>query len=315
VSIRNADPADLDTLMSLVAQLESELPPLPYPEDPKEFERAKVEKMVREGIALLGEDEGSAVAYALARFGDHGPTTVYVTDMWVERSHRGRGLGRDLLRRVAEQAAERGSTHVVLDVDSKNAAAITFYLRLGFEEGAKIMRIAVDDLTRENAADAGTSFGAVHVQTDNAQAVEATIGQYLPRLAAGVEGSVEGGRGWTSVRLSPFAPDLARKVGLELSERFGVTLVLAVEQDAVVRFVVHDRGRMVDEYLSVPDHYGKLPPGDALALRANPTVIGRLTGADPARVRAVARTGASVAELPPARELYEQLAAVLGVPA
>jgi hypothetical protein len=204
---------------------------------------------------------------------------------------------------------------VVLDVDSKNAAAITFYLRLGFEEGAKIMRIAVDDLTRENAADAGTSFGAVHVQTDNAQAVEATIGQYLPRLAAGVEGSVEGGRGWTSVRLSPFAPDLARKVGLELSERFGVTLVLAVEQDAVVRFVVHDRGRMVDEYLSVPDHYGKLPPGDALALRANPTVIGRLTGADPARVRAVARTGATVAELPPARELYEQLAAVLGVPA
>jgi ribosomal protein S18 acetylase RimI-like enzyme len=315
VSIRNADPADLDTLMSLVAQLESELPPLPYPEDPKEFERAKVEKMVREGIALLVEDEGSAVAYALARFGDHGPTTVYVTDMWVERSHRGRGLGRDLLRRVAEQAAERGSTQVVLDVDSKNAAAITFYLRLGFEEGAKIMRIAVDDLTRENAADAGTSFGAVHVQTDNAQAVEATIGQYLPRLAAGVEGSVEGGRGWTSVRLSPFAPDLARKVGLELSERFGVTLVLAVEQDAVVRFVVHDRGRMVDEYLSVPDHYGKLPPGDALALRANPTVIGRLTGADPARVRAVARTGASVAELPPARELYEQLAAVLGVPA
>jgi ribosomal protein S18 acetylase RimI-like enzyme len=315
VSIRNADPADLDTLMSLVAQLESELPPLPYPEDPKEFERAKVEKMVREGIALLAEDEGSAVAYALARFGDHGPTTVYVTDMWVERSHRGRGLGRDLLRRVAEQAAERGSTHVVLDVDSKNAAAITFYLRLGFEEGSKIMRIAVGDLMRENAADAGTSFGAVHVQTDNAQAVEAAIGQYLPRLAAGVESSVEGGRGWTSVRLSPFAPDLARKVGLELSERFGVTLVLAVEQDAVVRFVLHDRGRMVDEYLSVPDHYGKLPPGDALALRANPTVIGRLTGADPARIRAVARTGASVAELPPARELYEQLAAVLGVPA
>jgi ribosomal protein S18 acetylase RimI-like enzyme len=314
VSIRNADPADLDLLMSLVAQLESELPPLPYPEDPADFERAKVEKMVREGIALLAEDEGRAVAYALARFGDHGPTTVYVTDMWVEHSHRGRGLGRDLLRRIAAQAAERGSTHVVLDVDSKNTAAIAFYLRLGFEEGAKIMRIAVGELTRESGDRAGTSFGAVHVQTDNAQAVEAVLGQYLPRLARGVEGAVEGGRGWTSVRLSPFTPDLARKVGLELSERFGITLVLAVEQDAVVRFVVHDRGRMVDEYLSVPDYYGQLPPGDALALRANPTVIARLTGADPARVRAVARTATVVGELP-ARELYEQLAAVLGVPA
>ena len=314
MSVRNADPGDLDLLMSLAARLESELPPLPYPEDPADFERAKVEKMIREGVALVAEDEGRAVAYALARFGDHGPTTVYVTDLWVEESHRGRGLGRDLLGWIAGQAAERGSTHVVLDVDSRNSAAIAFYLRLGFEEGARIFRIGVDELTREHS-EGVAGYGAVHVQTDNAQAVEAAVGQYLPRLARGVEGAVEGGRAWTSVRLSPFASDLARKLGLELSERFGVTLVLAIEQSAVVRFVVHDRGRMVDEYRSVPDYYGTLPPGDALALRANPTVIARLTGADPSQIRAVARTGAAVAELPPARELYENLAAVLGVPA
>jgi ribosomal protein S18 acetylase RimI-like enzyme len=313
VSVRNAEPADLDLLMSLVAQLESELPPLPYPEDRADFERAKVEKMVREGIALVAEDEGRAVGYALARFGDHGPTTVYVSDLWVEESHRGRGIARDLLRRISAQAGERGSTHVVLDVDSRNTDAIAFFLRLGFEEGARIMRIAVDSLTRERS-EAGMSFGAVHVQTDTAQAVEAAVEQYLPRLARGVQGSVEAGRGWTTVRLSPFAPDLARKVGLELSERFGITLVLAVEQDAVVRFVVHDRGRMVDEYLSVPDYYGSLPPGDALALRANPTVVARLTGADPARVRAVARTGSVVGDLPPAPDLYQELAVVLGVP-
>jgi ribosomal protein S18 acetylase RimI-like enzyme len=313
-SVRNADPADLDLLMSLVARLESELPPLPYPEDPAEFERGKVEKMIREGVALVAEDDGRAVGYALARFGDHGPTTVYVSDLWVDESHRGRGVGRDLLTRIAAQAAERGSTHIVLDVDSKNAAAIAFYLRLGFEEGAKIFRIGVEELTREHS-EGGASFGAVHVQTDNAQAVQAAMEQYLPRLARGVEAVVEGGRGWTSVRLSPFASDLARKVGLELSERFGVTLVLAVEQDAVVRFVVHDRGRMVDEYLSVPDYYGTMPPGDALALRANPTVIARLTGADPSRIRAVARTARGVGELPHARQLYEELAAVLGVSA
>ena len=57
-----------------------------------------------------------------------------------------------------------------------------------------------------------------------------------------------------------------------------------------MRFVIHDQGRMVDEYLSVPDYFGPLPPGDALALRANPTVVSRLTGAEPSRVRAVART-------------------------
>ena len=36
-----------------------------------------------------------------------------------------------------------------------------------------------------------------------------------------------------------------------------------------------------------------LPPGDAIALAANPRVVARLTGADPAAVRAAARTAAS----------------------
>ena len=86
---------------------------------------------------------------------------------------------------------------------------------------------------------------------------------------------------------------------------------LGVEQGAVVRYALFEAGRGVDEYLSVPDYYGPLPPGDAIALASNPTVVARLTGADPARVREVARTAASPAELPPADELYRELAAVL----
>ena len=50
-----------------------------------------------------------------------------------------------------------------------------------------------------------------------------------------------------------------------------------------------------------------------IALAANPTVIARLTGADPSRVRAVARTASSPAELPPARELLTSLAGAVGV--
>jgi len=69
----------------------------------------------------------------------------------------------------------------------------------------------------------------------------------------------------------------------------------------------------VDEYLSVPEYFGSLPPGDALALRANPTVVSRLTGAAPGRIRAVARNAGSPSELPPARELYAQIAEVMGL--
>jgi len=63
----------------------------------------------------------------------------------------------------------------------------------------------------------------------------------------------------------------------------------------------------------VPEFYGPLPPGDVYAMGSNPTVVARLTGADAARVRAVARTAINPADLPPARDLYEQIAAVMGV--
>jgi ribosomal protein S18 acetylase RimI-like enzyme len=312
VNIRTATAEDVDLLMSLVERLEAELPALPYAENPAEFERRKVERMVSDGIALIAEEDGSAVGYALARYGDHGPTTVYISDLWVDSPARGKGIARELMRRVSEAAAAHGSTHVVLDVDSKNAAAIAFYERLGFEEGAKILRAPLDRLL-EKPEERGESFGAVHVQSDDAETVERVVNDYLPRLVRGASRAVERGRGWTAVRLEPYDRDVVRKLGAELSYRFGVTVVLALEDDAVVRFVIHDQGRMVDEYLSVPEYFGPLPPGDALALRANPTVVSRLTGAEPARVRAVARTAASPGELPPARELYAQLAEVLGL--
>jgi hypothetical protein len=58
-----------------------------------------------------------------------------------------------------------------------------------------------------------------------------------------------------------------------------------------------------------------VPPGDVVALGANPTVVARLTGADPGRVRAVARTASSPDELPPAPELLRQLAELMGLDA
>jgi hypothetical protein len=92
-----------------------------------------------------------------------------------------------------------------------------------------------------------------------------------------------------------------------------VALALGVEHDEVVRFVLLEAGRVVDEYLSVPEHYGHLPPGDVIALAANPRVVARLTGADPAAVRTVARTAASPRELPPPRELLAGIAEAVGL--
>ena len=48
-------------------------------------------------------------------------------------------------------------------------------------------------------------------------------------------------------------------------------MIVGVEHDEVVRFVLLEAGRVVDEYLSVPEHYGALPPGDADRPRREPT--------------------------------------------
>ena len=153
------------------------------------------------------------------------------------------------------------------------------------------------------------------MQSDDAQAVERVVNEYLPRLMRGGVGDGGGEPHVDRGAITPFDRDVLRQLGKELSYRFGVTVMLALEEEMVVHFVIHDQGRMVDEYLSVPEYYGPLPPGDALALRANPTVVSRLTGADAARVRAVARTADMPGDLPPASEIYSQLAELMGLQA
>ena len=107
-----------------------------------------------------------------------------------------------------------------------------------------------------------------------------------------------------------FLPRLAKELSYTVG---GVSLAIGVEEGALVRYALFDRGGDVDEYASVPEYRGPIPPGDVVALGANPTVLARLTGADPARVRQVIRTAASPADLPPAVELVEAIGDVLGI--
>jgi hypothetical protein len=156
----------------------------------------------------------------------------------------------------------------------------------------------------------------VHAQTDDLAGVERAVRSFIPRLGRSAGSVVVQPRnGWIAVydELCAREPELLRRLARELSDRVGVALAIGVEAGLVVRYVLFDRGRMVDEYLSVPEFHGALPPGDVIALGANPTLLQRLTGAEPARVRAVARTAASPADLPPATELVSQIGELLGL--
>ena len=109
-------------------------------------------------------------------------------------------------------------------------------------------------------------------------------------------------------------PAMLRRLAKEISTRTGlVVIVLGLEREAVVRMILIDRGGIVDEYASVPEFYAPLPPGEVVALQANPVVVERYTGANRAAVRAAAPVASSPSELPPPFELLAGLAAALGL--
>src|SRR5207249_6945218 len=126
----------------------------------------------------------------------------------------------------------------------------------------------------------GGSRGRVYVQTDDEAAVERAVRQFIPRLGRSERTEVSQPRnGWIAVddELCSRQPKLLRRLAQELSDRTGaVVLSLGVEDGAVVRYLLLERGRIADEYASVPEYFGPLPPGDVVALSANPTVAQRL---------------------------------------
>jgi predicted GNAT family acetyltransferase len=243
-----------------------------------------------------------------------------VTDLYVTPAARGRGVGQALLAAIVEPAREAGLDHVSLEVLTGNSEARRLYDRLGFVPVDVFMVAPLGAFAERLGSDERPpSFASLHVQTDDEAGVERAVKQYLPRLgrSASTEISREA-NGWVAVvdELCDRDRSAQRRLGTELSERMGVPVVaLALEEETVVRYLLFERGRMVDEYLSVPTYYGDLNKADELSLAANSTLASRLTGADPATVRSVARVASSPSELPPARELVGQIAQLLGVEA
>jgi predicted GNAT family acetyltransferase len=271
-------------------------------------------------MALIVEQEGEAVGFVFCVLGDRGRKTAHVTDIYVRPVARNQGIGRALLAQLIEPAREAGLDHVSLEVNLHNAGARRLYERLGFVAVDMFMVAPLGALAdRLGTEDRPLSFGSLHLQTDDEAAVERAVKQFMPRLGRSEHTEVTPAlNGWVTVvdELCDHDRSAQRRLGGELSERMGVPVVaLALEEETVVRFLLFERGRMVDEYLSVPTYYGELSKADELSLAANPTLAARLTGADPARVRAVARIASSPSELPPARELLLQIADVLGLEA
>jgi len=320
VTIRRATRADRELLRELWEEFAEELDDPPYLRETWEEAWTDLAETVRDGLTLIAEQDGRAIGFLFCVLGDRGRRTAHVTDFYVRPEARRRGVGRALLAEVLEPARAAGLAHVSLEVQLRNTDARRLYELLGFGPVDMFMVAPLDALADRLASEElPQSVGSLHVQTDDEAAVERAAKQFMPRLGRSGWTEVTPARsGWVTVvdELCDRDRNAQRRFGAELSERLGVPVVaLALEEELVVRFLLFERGRMVDEYLSVPSYYGELNKADELSLAANATLVARLTGADPVRVRAVARTASSPAELPPARELLVEIAEALGIEA
>jgi len=101
---------------------------------------------------LLAEDDGTPVGFALFfhNFSTFlGLPGVYLEDLFVMPEHRGRGVGRALLRELARLAVERGCGRLEWSVLDWNRDAIGFYERLGARPNSEwtVYRLTGEALT------------------------------------------------------------------------------------------------------------------------------------------------------------------------
>jgi ribosomal protein S18 acetylase RimI-like enzyme len=320
VSIRPATEQDRDALRPLFEAFQGEGPLPPFARKAWEDKWSDLARRIAEGLGFVSEQDGRLTGFVFATVPHGHPDLCHITDVYVVPDVRRQGVARALLRTLVAELERRVVGNVGLDVRIDNTSALALYKRLGFVPFEYFMTASRETIAERLASDERpASVASTHVQTDDEAAVERALQQFMPRLGRSARTEVTPPRnGWVTVvdELCDRDRSAQRRLGRELSERMGVPAVaLALEEDAVVRFLLFERGRMVDEYLSVPTYYGALNKADELSLAANPTLVARLTGADPARVRAVARTAASPGELPPARELLAQIAGVMNLEA
>jgi GNAT superfamily N-acetyltransferase len=102
---------------------------------------------------LIAEDDGEPVGFALFF---HNYSTflaqpgIYLEDLFVHPDKRGGGVGRALLRRLAQVAVDRGCGRLEWAVLDWNVDAIRFYERLGAKPNAEwtIYRLTGESLNR-----------------------------------------------------------------------------------------------------------------------------------------------------------------------
>lgn len=152
LGIRPAEPADVPVIAELIRGLAK----FEKLEDQVTMTEERLAESLfgehRYAETLLAEDNGTPVGFALFfhNFSTFlGLPGVYLEDLFVVPEHRGRGIGRALLRQLAQIAVERRCGRLEWAVLDWNRDAIGFYERLGARPNSEwtVYRLTGEALT------------------------------------------------------------------------------------------------------------------------------------------------------------------------
>jgi len=144
--IRRAVPADVPALLGLVRELAA------FEREP-EAVRVSEASMQEDGFGArpvwfgwIAEDEGVPVGMALCfdRYSTWSGRILYLEDLYVRPTYRGRGLGEALVRSCARHALAENYRGMRLQVLDWNTPAIAFYRRLGWRVSSSWLNADLD---------------------------------------------------------------------------------------------------------------------------------------------------------------------------
>ena len=132
--VKQATPADVPTILRMARGLaEYERMPAAVTATEEDLHRTLFQEP-RRAEAAIGYCDGKPagiVVYFHTYSTFLGRPGIYLEDIYVDESHRGRGLGRVLMQYVARIAVERGCARFEWAVLDWNSPAIGFYEKLG----------------------------------------------------------------------------------------------------------------------------------------------------------------------------------------
>lgn len=134
LNIRPATPADVSQILAFIRELAT------YEREPDAVYATEAD-LLRDGFGptprfhcLIADWDGIPAGFALYFYNYstwRGHTGIHVEDLFVRPEHRGKGIGKALLTRVAARAVEEGCHRLQWDVLEWNTPAIGFYEQMG----------------------------------------------------------------------------------------------------------------------------------------------------------------------------------------